>query len=293
MCRNCLNFQFLCSPMALFISSLNSGSNGNCYYVGNGQEAVLVDAGISCKETETRMKRLGLSMSTVKAIFVSHEHTDHVRGIPVLAQKYNLPVYITPGTLRGCRFRLPKNLIFSFSAHQPVSIGALHVTAFPKLHDAAEPHSFVVRYNDIRVGVFTDIGAPCEQLTHHFRQCHAAFLEANYDEAMLENGRYPYYLKSRIRGGHGHLSNTQAVQFFKKHRPSYMSHLILSHLSQDNNCPKLVHELFSQQADGVEVVVASRHEESAVYIIKSSRESLDRGSIPVATARPVQASLFD
>ena len=77
--------------MALYITSLNSGSNGNCYYVGNGEEAVLVDAGISCRETETRMKRLGLSMSTVKAIFVSHEHTDHVRGVPVLAQKYNLP----------------------------------------------------------------------------------------------------------------------------------------------------------------------------------------------------------
>jgi phosphoribosyl 1,2-cyclic phosphodiesterase len=279
--------------MALFITSLNSGSNGNCYYVGNGQEAVLVDAGISCRETETRMKRLGLSMSTVKAIFVSHEHTDHVRGVPVLAGKYNLPVYITLGTLRGCRFRLPKNLIYSFASHQPVSVGGLSVTAFPKLHDASEPHSFVVGYNDIRVGVFTDIGAPCEQLTYHFRQCHAAFLESNYDEEMLEKGRYPYYLKNRIRGGHGHLSNTQAVEFFTTHRPSYMSHLILSHLSQDNNCPKLVHQLFHQHAGGVEVIVASRHVETAVYTIKGATESIDRGTIPVAVPRPMQASLFD
>jgi phosphoribosyl 1,2-cyclic phosphodiesterase len=279
--------------MALFISSLNSGSNGNCYYVGNQQEAVLVDAGISCRETETRMKRLGLSMSRVRAIFVSHEHTDHVRGIPVLAQKYNLPVYITPGTLKGCRFRLPKNLIHSFTAHQPVSIGGLSVTAFPKLHDAAEPHSFVVRYNDIKVGVFTDIGAPCEQLTYHFKQCHAAFLEANYDEELLEKGRYPYYLKKRIRGGQGHLSNTQAVQFFTSHRPSYMSHLILSHLSQDNNCPKLVHQLFRQQAHGVEVIVASRHEETAIYTITGTGENADRGTMPPAVILPVQISLFE
>jgi phosphoribosyl 1,2-cyclic phosphodiesterase len=279
--------------MALFITSLNSGSNGNCYYVGNREEAVLIDAGISCRETETRMKRLGLSMSTVKAIFVSHEHTDHVRGVPVLAAKYNLPVYITPGTLRGCRFRLPRNLIYSFASQQPVAIGALSVTAFPKLHDASEPHSFVVGYNDIRVGVFTDIGAPCEQLTYHFRLCHAAFLESNYDAEMLEKGRYPYYLKNRIRGGYGHLSNAQAVEFFTTHRPSYMSHLILSHLSQDNNCPKLVHQLFRQQAGGVEVIVASRHEETAVYTIKGAAETVDRGSIPVAIPRPMQASLFD
>lgn len=278
--------------MALFITSLNSGSNGNCYYVGNQQEAVLVDAGISCRETETRMKRLGLSLSTVKAIFVSHEHTDHVRGIPVLAQKYQIPVYITPATLRGCRFRIEKKLLHSFTAHEPVSIGDLRVSAFPKLHDASEPHSFVVGYNGIKVGVFTDIGAPCEQLTHHFRQCHAAFLESNYDAEMLEKGRYPYYLKNRIRGGQGHLSNTQAVEFFSAHRPEYMTHLILSHLSRDNNCPKLVHRLFQQCANGVEVIVASRYEETAVYSITGQREVLNRGSVPLLVNHPVQTSLF-
>src|SRR5688500_4105049 len=90
--------------MSLFITSLNSGSNGNCYYVGNGEEAVLIDAGISCRETEKRMQRLGLSMDKVKAIFISHEHSDHIRGVPVLAAKYQLPVYGTPTTLKYCRF---------------------------------------------------------------------------------------------------------------------------------------------------------------------------------------------
>jgi phosphoribosyl 1,2-cyclic phosphodiesterase len=116
--------------MSLFISSLNSGSNGNCYYVGNQQEAVLVDAGISCRETERRMARLGLSIEKVKAIFISHEHGDHIRGVSVLSKKYQLPVYITNGTLNNSGLRIAENLLRSFSADQPVKIGDLEVTPF-------------------------------------------------------------------------------------------------------------------------------------------------------------------
>lgn len=255
--------------MSLFITSLNSGSNGNCYYIGNEEEAVLVDAGISCRETERRMHRLGLSMQKVKAIFVSHEHTDHIRGIPVLSKKYRLPVYITDGTLSYSGMQLQQ--VLPFQAFQPVTIGQLNITAFPKHHDASDPHSFIITCNhtDTRIGVFTDIGLPCEQLVHHFRLCHAAFLETNYDETMLEQGRYPYFLKNRIRGGKGHLSNTQALELFKAHRPPHMSHLLLSHLSKDNNSPDLVHSLFTQHANGTEIVVASRYEATQVFHINT------------------------
>ncbi|MHA4807261.1 MBL fold metallo-hydrolase [Flavitalea flava] len=255
--------------MSLYITSLNSGSNGNCYYVGNNSEAILVDAGLSCRETEARMCRLGLSMSKVKAIFISHEHSDHIKGVPVLAKKYQLPVYITAATLKNGGLRIEKQLITAFLANEPVTIGELTITAFTKLHDAAEPHSFIVASPEITIGVFTDIGAPCENLIHHFRQCHAAFLEANYDETMLEQGRYPYYLKTRIRGGNGHLSNTQALELFKTHRPSFMSHLLLAHLSKDNNSPSLVEELFNQHAGGVKIIIASRFNETPVYQILS------------------------
>ena len=145
--------------MSLFITSLNSGSNGNCYYIGNETEAILVDAGISCSEIEKRMKRLGLNMQKVKAVFVSHEHTDHISGLQVLTKKYQLPVYITNATLRYGRLRLEKHLITSFTAHEPILIGNLAITAFPKFHDAADPYSFIVCCNEIKVGVFTDIGA--------------------------------------------------------------------------------------------------------------------------------------
>lgn len=251
----------------LYIASLNSGSNGNCYYVGNDQEAVLIDAGISCRETETRMQRLGLPIDKVKAIFISHEHSDHVRGLCVLSKKYNLPVYINDATLGGCKFSLPAHLIRTLISKQETVIGRLRISPFPKLHDAAEPHSFLICCENTKVGVFTDIGAACSQLIHHFQQCHAAFLETNYDESMLRNSPYPYFLKKRITGGMGHLSNTQALELFKTYRPPFMSHLLLSHLSRENNCPQLVEDLFNRHASGTQIVVAGRYAETPVFKI--------------------------
>jgi phosphoribosyl 1,2-cyclic phosphodiesterase len=260
---------FFVFEMALFITSLNSGSNGNCYYVANDTEAVLVDAGISCRETERRMQLLDLSMSKVKAIFISHEHTDHIKGVESIAEKYSLPVYITNATAQRGRLHFKKQLINYFTGYQPVRIGDLSIIAFPKLHDAADPHSFIISDNGITVGIFTDIGACCNHVTTHFSQCHAAFLEANYDEAMLEEGRYPLFLKNRIRGGNGHLSNAQALEIFITHRPSFMTHLLLAHLSKDNNNPQLVQQLFSDHANGIQIMIASREEQTPVFIIRA------------------------
>lgn len=279
--------------MQLAITSLNSGSNGNCYYIGNEQEAVLVDVGISCRETENRMRRLGLSMRKVKAIFVSHEHSDHIRGIPVLARKYKLPVYITSNTLYRSRMDLSGVEVLSFTGYEPVQIGGLSITAFPKFHDAADPHSFIVEGNGVTIGVFTDIGAPCDHVIRHFQQCHAAFLEANYDDGMLDRSYYPYHLKRRIRSDHGHLSNRQALELFVAHKPAFMSHVFLSHLSKDNNCPKHAKSLFDVCADGTEVVVASRFAETAVYQISNQGDIFSR-TLTVEDITPTgeQLSLF-
>ncbi|WP_316823626.1 MBL fold metallo-hydrolase [Pedobacter gandavensis] len=251
----------------LHIASLNSGSNGNCYYIGNDQDAVLVDVGLSCRETEKRMSRIGLSMDKVRAIFISHEHTDHIKGLPVLSKKFNLPVYLTTGTLKGCKFDLKQELVRPLPAHEAVIVGNLSVTGFPKIHDASDPYSFMIAYGETKIGVFTDLGAVCEQLTYYFKQCHAAFLETNYDDDLLSKSAYPYFLKQRISGGRGHLSNKQALELFTAHKPSFMSHLLLSHLSKDNNCPELAVNLFKEHARGTEIVVASRHAETAVYTI--------------------------
>jgi phosphoribosyl 1,2-cyclic phosphodiesterase len=253
--------------MSLSITSLNSGSNGNCYYIGNDTEAVLIDAGISCREIEKRMKRLGLLIEKVKAVFVSHEHSDHIKGLPVLVKKYQLPVYITPLTMRRGGLNFEEHLSKSFIAHQSVSIGELSITPFPKFHDASDPYSFIVSSKQICVGIFTDIGVPCLHLKKYFQKCHAAFLEANYDEEMLEKGGYPIYLKNRIRGGLGHLSNKQALELFLAHKPHFMSHLLLAHLSKNNNSPELVQQLFNTHAENVRIIIASRHQETEVFHI--------------------------
>ncbi|MDP4214079.1 MAG: MBL fold metallo-hydrolase [Bacteroidota bacterium] len=253
--------------MSITIASLNSGSNGNCYYIGNNEEAIFVDAGLSCRETELRMKRLGLPMSGIKAIFITHEHSDHILGVNQLVSKYQIPVYVSQSTLKEAGFWKIRKFTFHFTDQQPVFIGNLRVTAFQKKHDACDPHSFVVSASKTNIGVFTDIGEPCDQLIHYFKQCHAAFLESNYDEDLLENGRYPVYLKNRIRGGKGHLSNRQALELYIKHRPPFMSHLLLSHLSKENNSPELVESLFSSVPADTRVIIASRYRESALYQI--------------------------
>ena len=273
--------------MSLYITSLNSGSNGNCYYAGTATDAVLIDAGISCRETEKRMKKLGLSMKTVKAIFVSHEHGDHIKGVSTLANKYSLPVYITPDTAKHGP-RLIRHLSKTFNADVPINIGELTITPFSKQHDAIDPHSFIVSHNKITVGVFTDIGIVCEQVIRYFKQCHAAFLETNYDETMLENGKYPLHLKNRIRGGQGHLSNRQALELFMAHRSPFLSHLFLSHLSKENNSPELVAELFTQHAAGINIIVTSRYQSTDVFPISS----LKAQDVLPPFIKPVQLGLF-
>lgn len=279
--------------MSLFTASLNSGSNGNCYYVSNGSEAVLIDAGISCRETERRMKQLELRMDSIKAVFISHEHGDHIKGVEGLVSKYQLPIYITAATLQHSRLRIPQPLVKTFVAHEPVVIGGLSVLGFPKKHDAIDPHSFVVSGNGIHVGVFTDIGSPCRHVVDHFTRCHAIFLEANYDEQLLEQGRYPIHLKRRIAGDEGHLSNRQAAELLAAYRPAHMQHVFLSHLSQDNNRPEVALAAFSQFADTMQISVASRYEASGLFEIASMHTSRGLAApAPAKQAKAVQISLF-
>lgn len=273
--------------MSLQIASLNSGSNGNCYYIGNDEDAVLIDAGISCRETEKRMKQLGLSMKKVKAVFISHEHTDHIKGLSTLANRYYLPIYITELTAKNTQQHLTKHLSKHFIADVPIEIGSIKVIPFAKMHDAIDPHSFIISYAGVTVGVFTDIGNACAQVINYFKQCHAAFLEANYDDDMLETGKYPFHLKQRIRSDVGHLSNKQALDLFIQHRPTFMSHLLLSHISKENNHPDIAINFFAPHAANTNIVAATRYKASDVYFIKGENNCLSTNN-----TRPVQLGLF-
>ena len=278
--------------MSLNIASLNSGSNGNCYYVGNQRDEILIDAGLSCRETERRMARLGLSLRNIKAIFITHEHTDHTGGVEVISRRYQIPVYLSAATYEHSRLRIDDSLVIRINAYAPIQIGELFINAFPKMHDAIEPHSFTVTDAGVTVGILTDIGSVCEHVIRNFRLCHAAFLEANYDEVMLEEGRYPVFLKNRIRGDYGHFSNLQALELFSRHRPPFMSHLLLSHLSRDNNNPWLVKDLFMKHAGGTRIAIASRDEESEVYCITGTETQVEPGEALTSGLSPFQMRLF-
>lgn len=256
--------------MSLFFCSINSGSNANCYYVGNNNEAVLIDAGISCRETEKRMNELGLSIEKIKAIFISHEHSDHVSGLAGISKKHQIPVYITAATLANCKVPIEKNLVQNFSQQHAIIIGDLKITSFKKNHDAVDAHSFMISGNGVNVGVITDIGFACKKVIKYFGLCQAVFLESNYCDLMLANGNYPFYLQERISSDVGHLSNTQALELFRHYRSDDLQYLILSHLSKNNNKPELVENLFNPYADGTKIHVASRYAASPVFNISNS-----------------------
>jgi phosphoribosyl 1,2-cyclic phosphodiesterase len=249
----------------LEICAIASGSNGNCYYIGNEKDALLVDAGISCKQIINRMKERGLNPEKVKAVFITHEHSDHLCGARVLGKRLNIPVFITAKTWNGAYKNQRPDTPRYFQPGQKIEAGEFTVYPFLKNHDASEPCSFRIEYAGKNVGVFTDIGAPCENVTAHLAQCDALFLETNYDEKMLRDGSYPWFLKQRVASDHGHLSNKQALELLENHAGKNLKCVFLSHLSKENNTPEIAYREISSLESKFEVRMTSRNEAGEVY----------------------------
>jgi len=241
------------------LCALASGSNGNCYYIGNEKDAVLVDAGISTKKILQRMDDAGLPASRIRGILISHEHSDHVHGVRVLSKRLGVPAWFTQGTFDALKFGEAPELVRIFPPGKAIKINSLIVHPFLKNHDAAEPCSFRIEHDDWHIGVFTDIGEACDRLKHHLRKCHAMFLETNYDERMLWDGFYPHHLKQRVASAHGHLSNDQAFELIRDHAGPELVHVFLSHLSGENNKPELAAARFESLTDRFNVRLTSRH----------------------------------
>ena len=240
------------------ICAIASGSNGNCYYIGNENEAVLIDAGISHRQFLIRMEEKQLDVSKVKAIFISHEHIDHVRGARVIFKKLNIPIYFTKKTLENTHDNSKPLEYNFFESDMPILIGEIEVHPFTKNHDAIEPCSFRVINNNVHVGVLTDIGKPCQNVIAHVKQCDALFIEANYDEKMLWHGAYPAYLKKRVASDDGHLSNEQACKLVADHSNGKLKYIFLSHLSAQNNTRELALCAFEQLSKKCDVRVTYR-----------------------------------
>lgn len=249
------------------ICSIASGSNGNCYYIEHSGKAVLVDCGIYFKRFNERMERLALDSSIIKGVFVTHEHADHVRGIRIINKKLDVPIYITSKTYEAIfqKFR-PCNPIFFDD--NPIEIDKDFVV-YPvrKSHNAADPYSFRIKVGDKNIGVFTDIGTADQTLMKHFSMCNAVFLESNYDENMLQNGSYPIYLKRHIASDVGHLSNSQAFMLLNYCASNNLTHVIISHVSQENNTHELIMEKFKELIPNYNFSIAPRFSEGEIFTL--------------------------
>ena len=249
------------------LCAIASGSNGNCYYVGNTRDAVLVDAGIPARQIMARMKKQKLDASRIKAIFITHEHSDHALGARVLSRKLHIPVFLTSRTFVGMYPNQKPHSPRFFEPGEVIEAGNFRIHTFLKNHDAAEPCSFRVEHEGMHVGVFTDIGSPCENVKMHLEKCHALFLETNYDDTMLREGSYPWPLKNRILSDHGHLSNDQAFELLKNHCGRQLEMIFLSHLSAENNTPEKAFGRFEELKDKYVIRLTSRHAPSDVFML--------------------------
>lgn len=222
----------------LAVCALASGSRGNAIYVSDGRTGLLVDAGLSGVEIERRLAARDLSPESIDAILVSHEHTDHVKGVGVMARKYSLPIYMTPKTARAVGSKLGKvKEIRHFEPGTGFVVDELSVHPFALSHDAADPAGFTISRNGTKIGLATDLGVATALVKAHLSACSLLVLEANHDPDLLMNGPYPWHLKQRVKGRTGHLSNWQSRELLQAVLHEGMRHVVLGHLSQQNNTP--------------------------------------------------------
>jgi phosphoribosyl 1,2-cyclic phosphodiesterase len=240
------------------LCALASGSNGNCYYIGNEVDAILVDVGLSARKILIRIQEAGLDVSKIRGIVVSHEHSDHVRGVRMFSNKQGIPTWFSQGTLNVLPDKDKPDRTIVYKPGQSFRVASLIVHPFLKNHDAAEPCSFCIEHDDWNIGVFTDIGEPCEHVIRHLKKCHALFLETNYDEKMLWDGSYPYPLKRRIASSLGHLSNVQAFELIRDHAGPELMYVFLSHLSGENNTPEIAESCFKSLSNRFKICMTSR-----------------------------------
>jgi len=242
---------------------LASGSKGNAIYMAAGDTAVLFDAGLSGTELERRMKSRRIEPDRLDAIIVSHEHTDHIRGVGVLARRYDLPVYASSGTMTAASKQLGR-----IDSHHPFECGntfnvdGFSIHPFSISHDAEDPAGFIVSANGTRVGIATDLGIATGMVKTHLKTCSMLIIEANHDIEMLENGPYPWPLKQRIKSRAGHLSNESARALVAEIRHDGLEHLVLAHLSETNNTPEKALSVVSKALNGhkTSICVATQDE---------------------------------
>ena len=229
------------------LCSIASGSSGNCIYVGRDNTDLLVDTGISKKKIDAGLKELDIKGEELDGILITHEHSDHIQGLGVFSRKYEVPIYATPGTIEGIENyaplgRMPEGLLHPIHTDESFILGDITIDPFRISHDAKEPSGYRMNCCGKSVAVATDLGIYDEYTVSKLKSLDAVLLEANHDIHMLEVGSYPYYLKRRVMGDKGHLSNELSGRLLCDILHDNLKHILLGHLSKENNYAKLAYE---------------------------------------------------
>ena len=225
-------------------ASVASGSSGNCLYAGNDDTHILIDAGVSRKRREEGLKGLGRDGSDIKALLITHEHTDHIRGLGVWSRKYHIPVYATRGTIEEIKQSsslgtIDESLFRVIRPEEDFFIDNIQIHPFSVSHDARDPVGYTLQEGDVRIGTVTDLGYFDQSVVRAVSGCSVLYVEANHDLRMLETGRYPYQLKRRIAGNYGHLCNEDCGRLIGEVLNERLQTVVLGHLSKENNFPEL------------------------------------------------------
>lgn len=220
-------------------SALSSGSSGNCFYVEDGEHAVLIDLGITFKQLNERLEKIKRSPEKIRAVFVTHEHIDHIKGLEVFSNNFDVPIFLTKETAKNAFITSNENCLNFIKNNETISINGLNINAFPKSHDCDNPVSYSIdsKKDNKTLTVATDIGYPCRNVIENVNDSDFLFFESNHDEEMLKHGPYPIFLKKRILGDRGHLSNIQSSFCVIQNARKKLKHVVLSHLSEINNTP--------------------------------------------------------
>ncbi|MEW5737254.1 MAG: MBL fold metallo-hydrolase [Thermodesulfobacteriota bacterium] len=256
----------------LTLCSLGSGSAGNAVYVSDGETSVLIDAGFSGKELQGRMALAGLDPASVRAVVVTHEHQDHLRGVGILCRRLSAAAWFSRETFQASRQAVGKLVdVNLFSPGKQFTVGKLSFAPFSTSHDAADPVGFTVTGGGVKIGIATDLGVATKVVAHHLQGCRAILLEANHDPKMLEEGPYPWHLKQRVRSRLGHLSNQDSRDLLGSVLSPCLGHIILGHLSETNNRPEIALSVVGEALNGhrAELFAASQGEPAKVVHVKA------------------------
>lgn len=258
--------------MSMIAISLQSGSNGNCIYVETGGVKLLFDAGITGVQAAERLAAHGRDIRKVDAVIISHDHGDHIRHAGVFQRKYSLPIYVTPATLAAASSRCTLGKledVHHFRSSDNLRFGDVLVQAIPTPHDGADGAAFIVSSGSKRLGIMTDLGHVFKDLVQLVSSVDAVFLESNYDPDMLAAGPYPAYLKQRIKGPRGHLSNIEAADILRRaSEAKRLKWACLSHLSEQNNHPDVALKTHRRLgAEDIILYTADRYTVSDIFTV--------------------------